>query len=307
MNASPSFPPQPNYPIPPAPRPARVWSPGFISAIILIALLSGILALFGVSAMAQNPNTFIDFYPGNFIYLIFWVGLLSACLAALWFVPDWLLRAGLLLQVGIALVEMFDALINNQVIRITFDETSYSSFFFSLGLIESALDLLSLICLSYGLARWQRSDRIALPVQILLTLGLGVIVVGKIDSTLLDFTVIAIGQVCATAAIFVLLARPVCWRAAPLITACFTVFKLLSLLYSTFAIGPHPRVATPQPFQILYTLGFATTIIFLLGVVLLAQTERVKAAASKPLPFQPPYPPPAAPAWEPPPTSEKKF
>lgn len=279
------FPPQQgNYStlpaVPPAPvtPPTRVWSLGFILVLTFIALLGGTLTFFGVAAMNQLPGYPVDFYPGNLVGLLLRIGLLSACLAALGHVRSPLLRAGLLLQVAAATANTIFTLMDFQVIK----NTPSTTLFFSSQILVSALNLLSLVCLSYGLARWQRSDAIFLPLQILLTLGLGLFMLNKLNPPDSIHIQLAISTFCDLAAILVLIARLACVKASPLIIFCLTVGNLLTLLYYVFAIGPFPTITDAQPFQIFYGLGRGAILLSLIGILILAQTERIKTPSSKP-------------------------
>jgi hypothetical protein len=205
------FPPQQqNYTVhpalPPAPAipPDRIWSLGFILILAFIALFGGLLAFFGVAGMTQFPGHSINFYTGNLIYPLIYTGLLSACLAALGRLPNWLLGAGLLLQAGSAITAILHHLIDLQVILMPPSTT----LFFSLGLLTSALNLLGLICLSYGLVRWQPSDVAFLPLQILLALGLSILMLIKLNPPDSIHLQLAGSLFCDLAAILVLVARP---------------------------------------------------------------------------------------------------
>jgi hypothetical protein len=265
--------------------------------MLFIALLGGSLAIFGVSAVAKYPTSVvIDSFVGDLIGYILQTGLLAACLAALWFAPSGLLRAGLLLQVGIGTVGILSLFLSLQIITIAYSVVP----FISLDLLREAGDLLSLICLSYGLARWQRSDVIALPLQLLLTLGLGIVLISRIDPHTQGYPLLVINQFCVVAALVILLARPACWKAAPAITLCFTLSRLLFVVYYVLEFNLFPKLTLVQVNQIGDSLTVSAWLIFLLGVVLLAQTQRLRTPPSNSLPFPPSYPIRGTAAGEPP-------
>ena len=110
---------------------------------------------------------------------------------------------------------------------------------------------------------------------------------------------LAISLFCDLAAILVLIARPACLKASPLVVFCFTSGKVLWLLYYVFAIGPFPTITTPQPFQIYYALDLGAALLFLIGILILAQTQRVKTPSSNPAPSALPLPIPNSPASHP--------
>ncbi len=295
------FPPQqqnytarPALPVPTTP-PDRIWSLGFILILAFIALFGSLLAFFGVAGMTQFPGTIVNFYTGNLIDLLISIGLLSACLAALGHVPNWLLRAGLLLQAVAAITAILQHLIDLQVILMPPSTTLY----FSLGLLISALNLLGLICLSYGLVRWRPSDVAFLPLQILLALGLSILMLIKLNPPDSIHLQLAGGLFCDLAALLVLVARPACWKISPLIVFCLTSGRLLRLLYYVFAIGPLPTITSAQPFQTFYALGMGSELLFLMGILILAQTQHVKTQSSKPVPSAFPLPIPNSPTSNP--------
>jgi hypothetical protein len=304
------FPPQPqpqpqSYFIPPAPQRPRVWSLGFIFAVAFIAVLGSVLSFYSIASMTQHGDT-ISFYPGNLFFLLINTCQLCVALAGLWFTRSWAMRVGLALLAAAALSFIINSFIDDQIII----ASTSSTFYFFLYVITDGINLAGLVCLSYGLARWQRSDAIALPAQLLLTLALGLFLITRFDPTTPGNVMVSltITTFCKLAASFALLARPACWKASPLITLCLTIGTLIDLIYYAFAIGPFPSFTDPQPFLIYYTIGAADLLLFLLGLVLLAQTERVKALSfarpSLPQP-QPVYaPPPPVFEWVPPPSQE---
>ncbi len=259
-------------PILPAPR---IWSQGFIVLVVLIALLGGIVALLGIAGMSGNGFSIVDFTPGNLAFLALDGGLLVMCLAGLYFLRSPFLQAGLLLQAGAAASAIVETLVTLQII----ETTSFDNLYFSLALLTSVLNLLSLVCLSYGLARWQPSDMVFLPLQVLLALGLSFAMVARLDPQNALYAQVALHDFCDLAAITVVLARPACWKVSPLIVACLTIASLASRLDYGFYIGPFPTFATAQPFQWYYGLGMSATLLFLIGVLLIVQTARVQRKA----------------------------
>ena len=146
----------------------------------------------------------------------------------------------------------------------------------ALAIASAVLNLPSLIYLSYGIAEWRPSDRKFLLLQILLTLVLGLLMLLGLDA----FRVVCPPEIllmyCSVAAVMVMLARPACWMAQPLVTFCLTVGRLAALMYNAFLFRHLLTMPPVLRFQVLYGLGLGSTVLFILGLLLLAQTAYVQ-------------------------------
>jgi hypothetical protein len=147
----------------------------------------------------------------------------------------------------------------------------------ALGVGSAVLNLPSLIYLSLGIAAWQpQSDRKFVLLQVLLTLVLGTLMV----LALATFEAVSPQEIltvyCSVAAVMVVLARPACWRAQPLTTLCLTMGRLAVLLDSAFFFRHLQAMPGVLRYQMLYGLNLGGTVLFLLGVMLMAQTVRVQ-------------------------------
>jgi serine/threonine protein kinase len=225
----------------PAPEKARVWAKWFTG-------LSASIATLGIVAPAFGFRSFLT---------LLLVGLLiGTCLVGPRFTQSLLIRIGLLLQ----LVAIF------------------LSFFYSTDLDNIALFLqpipaaLSMICISYGIARWKfPQDAGLLGLQILLSLGVGIVadyVVVPVDRFLVVFPVLAV---------LVLMLRLACWKAQPVVTLLLAVGGIWAFYFYS---RHYDRFQLPLNFSLSVIL--CEQFVFLsLGFLLLVQTERIRQKAQK--------------------------
>jgi hypothetical protein len=146
----------------------------------------------------------------------------------------------------------------------------------TLGLLSTVLNLGSLACLSYGMVGWRQEDRWFVLLQLLLTVGLGWALIQPLGPHPVALEPLTL--VCNLAAVMVMLARPACWQVRPLTTFCFTVGRLVEQLYYSFFFR-QDSLPLVLRFQLLYGLSLGGSVLFLLGLLLLIQSERLTEAA----------------------------
>jgi hypothetical protein len=278
----------------PLPQRQQRWTPRFILLGALIVLLGLAATIFGalgrpIGGTGSGPYIALlaEILSANQAALAMNGALIGACVAGLWLVRSTLLRAGFLLRAVVAagVILLSPALLVFEfrsfpvVANFLFSSPFMPLFELTLGV----LTMLSQISFSYGMARWQRSDKIFIWLQLLVTLGIGALIVKDyflrppgLGSAYMIW--IITGPFLALAGIVCLLLRPACWKASPLIVLCLTTGAAASLLFAAFFI----RLFTPPDAilhfqQALAVVSSIGTTLFLFGLLLLIQ--RVRAAA----------------------------
>lgn len=279
-----------------SPEKPREWTPPFKFLVTLVALIGLAATLFGISGRPignELPLSTLGYFTSNQqADLVLNVALLIICLTGVWLASGALLRVGLLLRAIASLGAIFLALPS---ILLALREippwlaSLYLSIFFLytppyLELALGILGLLTQICFSYGLARWQRSDNVFIWVQIAVTLGLGTILLktsplypGISWALVLE---VAGGAFLSTATAACFLLRPACWKANPLIVLCFTAGTVVLLIFDELYEHFFHMPAT-QLLQITFAISLAGSTLFILGVLLLIQRARMQKKAQK--------------------------
>ena len=273
-----------------SPEKPRLWTPRFILVCALTALLGAAALIFSLlgKSIGSAAQGFGALFSGIlYTYLASLVmssALLVVCLVGLWLVRNKLLFVGIALRTLVTAGAIFLLLATLNIGNIIFwrpvEQLFLSPLFLPLlSLSSGVLGVLSQICLSYGLARWQRSDKICIWLQLLVTLGLGALLIKDVHLPSGLGTVYLIwiysGPFLALAGIACLLLRPACWKASPLVVLGLTAGGVVFLLLSEviFRLVP-PPAAVAQIQQIYAEIGIATTTLFILGVLLLIQRAR---------------------------------
>ena len=214
---------------------SSTWTPRFTGLFAAVALAGCGVVFLGVSGVVSPPLGH-DVPAVYLATLTMYAGLAAVCLLGLWSTQNRLLRAGLLLQVGVAACASAIVLLNIRALS----ARPYVSYDFSLATaltsLGGVLNLSSLICLSYGVAPWQASDRLALPLQLLLTVALGSAAVVALNAIFTSTDQSPFEVVCSVAAVLAILARPACWKARPLIALCLVAGGLTPLAYLIFLL-----------------------------------------------------------------------
>ena len=168
------------------------------------------------------------------------IGLIVICLVGLRGKGSGLIRIGMFLQGLSALVGVVLAVFRLYAQANPQADLSGFGFVTHLPLVAAILNVLSLILLSYGLARWQSSAEVGfLVLQLLVTIGLGIAIVARYNRPDLFFPEQSLAelsavQICGVFATAVFLLRPACWRQSPLIVLCFTLSEVAPLLLFFF-------------------------------------------------------------------------
>ncbi len=279
-------------PLPPE-KPRR-WTPRFIWLCALTALLGAAALIFAFLGkyIGNTAHGFGALFSG-FLYtslasLVMSSALLVVCPVGLWLVRNKLLFVGIVLRTLVTAGAIFLLLATLNIGNIIFwrpvEQLFLSPLFTPLfSLSSGVLGTLSQISLSYGLARWQRSDNVFIWLQLLVTLGIGVLIVKDVHPPAVLGTTYAIwvisGPFLALAGLACLLLRPACWEASPLIVLCLTAGGAASLLFGVFFVRLlAPPVAIIQIQQISSVIGIISTTLFILGLLLLIQRARGQQA-----------------------------
>jgi hypothetical protein len=280
---------------PPSVGQPRRWTPRFLSLCALIALL-GLAALifpFLGESIGSGAHGFGALISGIlYTYLaslVMFSALLVVCLVGLWLVRNKLLFVGIVLRTLVTTGAIFLLLVALNIGNIIFwrpvEQLFLSSLFLPLFSLSSGVfGFLSQVGFSYGLARWQRSDNVFIWLQLLVTLGLGALIVKDVHPPAVLGIVDAIwtisGPFLAFAGLACLLLRPACWKASPLIVLCLTAGGAASLLFGVFFVRLlAPPVAIIQIQQISSVIGIVGNTLFILGVLLLIQRARIQKRA----------------------------
>lgn len=250
-----------------------IWRRGFLLLCVLIAIFGMIVTYFGVVGISSGrfgPNLLSASRSGLLLDGVF----LIVYLIGLPFAKGQLLRFGLLFQAGYLTFNALTLLLllgTVKTVQIPFAEAD-QAFLFSL--LPGPLRALGFVCLSYGVVRFQSSDRIFLGVQVLLALGITgewVREVGGFGNGIFLQQFLLI-EFLGVAGLVSLLFRPACWKAHPFITGCLTVGETVSLLLGTALFSFLPDVLQTQ---LSNGVGLIGETLFLLGVLLLIRSKRL--------------------------------
>ena len=254
---------------------STIWTERFIGLFAAVAVVGSLILIFGISGITVSALVAVDFTPGNRATLLAYLGLLAVCLVGLWMTRDRWQHAGLVLQVGSVICAVAAVILSLQLGSAATTPT-FVLVVTSLAVGSAVLNLPSLMYLSYGIAEWQPSDRKFLLLQILLTLVLGSLMLLALDALHVVYPPEILTIYCSVAAVMVMLARPACWMAQPLITLCLSAGRLASLIYNAFLFRHLFVMPAVLRFQVLYGLNLGASVLFILGILLLAQTARVR-------------------------------
>jgi hypothetical protein len=282
------------------PEKPRTWTPPFRFLVALVALVGLAATLYGVAGRPLGNISYpssqgVEYYvlAGEQAAFLLTCLFLAVCVAGLWLTR----RSGALLRIGLILraVALLGVVLQtfpvaailfggyysviSLYLLLTFLYTPPYMEFFQLAL--GILALLSQLCFSYGLARWQASDKVFIWVQIAFSLGLVGLVIQQTPSYFFSGTSwsfalqIVGGAFLSGAATACFLLRLACWRVSPLIVLCFTVGVVLSLIFSEvvdhFFYGSG---SITHLLQTSYAINLAGSTLFILGAILLIQKTR---------------------------------
>ncbi len=244
----------------PQPKPAKIWTRGFTILFVLIAVAGGILTLVGASSIKISTTT------SNQVALLSFVALMVVGLVGLRFAASGLMRAGFVLQVLSTIAAIFQSL--------GFDASYFlGDLSTHLSLLIWLLNLLSLICVSYALVRWQSADAgltvLQLAAGIILTVHY-ISTVAHVPSSLIPETVAT--AACLALAVALMVLRFLCWRRYPVVILCLAGARVL-LMLSYLIYSP-----TVSSLPFLDLLFLAADFLFVLGFLALVQVERLKKA-----------------------------
>lgn len=287
------------------PQRPRTRTPPFRFLVALVALIGLAATVYGSAGQPFGSITSSSFAPEQYVFASEQAGFIltcvffAVCVAGLWLTRSngALLRVGLILRAVALLGTMllvfpvvllavsrvnygaYSAVISFYL-ALSFLYTTPSMQFFQLAL--GILGVLSQLCFSYSLARWQASDKVFLWVQLVFALGLVGLIVQQdypyfYSGIPWAFVLQIVGGAFlsgVSAACFLL--RPACWKASPLIVLCFTVGTVVSLLFSEvvqrfiYRAGSSPI----HILQITYAISLVSATLVIVGAMLLIQRSR---------------------------------
>ena len=286
------------------PEKPRTWTPAFRFLVVFVALIGLAATLYSVAGRilgnipypsSETPERYV--LTGEQAAFILNCVFFVVCVAGLWFTKSALLRIGLILQAVALLGAMLQTFPVAAIVFVGFQSWPIS-FYYSLTFLYTPpygelfqltlgiLAFLSLLCFSYRLARWQRSDKVFIWVQIAATLGLGIVILQASSFNYLGISwayilEIAGGTFLGIAALSCFLLRPACWKANPLIVLCFTVGSVVSLLFDeVIQRFIHEPGSETQIVQISFAISLVGSTLVLLGLLLLIQRARGQKKAS---------------------------
>jgi hypothetical protein len=269
------------------PEQPQVWTPRFILIFALVALSGGAATLLGVSGSPLGNSPYNVLLSANQASLILRGGLTVVCLIGLRAVSSKPLRAGFLLRAVVEISAIVSSLtllglVRSPLLLALSDLLFLSPWFLSL---MNALAVISQLRLSYGLARWQPSDNVFIWLQVLLTLGPGVVILWSASIPPISDTAfllwVVTGPFLEIAGIACLLFRPACWKASPLIVLCLTAGATASLLFGNVLSRLFsPPASAAHMLQVSSGIGLVGATLFVLGLLLLIQRARPQQKGS---------------------------
>ena len=280
----------------------NIWSKGFLLLWAGLAVAGGLLiyllpprpVLFAILCLNANCTgpTAADILKAERPQLA--SGLLEGalflvCLAGLWLVSSRQLRVAFLLLAASIATSLFfwapaPSLSSGQSAVVFFLIPTLLRF------PTSFLTLASLVLLTFGIARWRRPGNVVLVgLQALLALGMGAALVLPIISR--PWTVpgdplngLSIGgnlaDIGGCLVLVCLLVRWEGWKQRPLVIACLLAGQLAALISTLSNLLYRYGLLSPQALETLFTpplslVEYLPPLFFLLGVLLLIQSERV--------------------------------
>ncbi len=278
---------------PAAPAQPKIWTQGFTSLFVALAIAGGVVTLVVYNLIGGDSiNNFVSI---DWMTLLVLGVVASTCLVGLRFVRSKLLRAGLLLQVG--------SLASNLVLFaliLHLDTSDYDPNFpyrwteVYLPLILTVLNAASLVILSYGMARWQGAqDAKFIVLQLIVSGVVGFLLFGIIPyhfffSFLAEnfgvppwcsYLVMAVALFAAC----VFLLRPACWKQQRAVTMLLGLGAVLFVFQvpGGFYVVRRWLDWLPNYWDIGFCVFLLSWLLLLLGFLLLIQTERVRQQAQK--------------------------
>jgi hypothetical protein len=264
VGGNPVFQPVPIIPIPL--QQMGIWTQGFTLLFALAAIAGSVLTLVGVIGVSIGKA--YDTTIGDVMSLLAYVALGIICAVGLRFATSTLMRVGFALQLATAIAATIQA-----GVFVSFDTNPTANFptdtISFLGLVLNVCNLISLVCVSYALVRWQPGDVGMTVLQLIGSIILTVIYTGRVGSSLGSVVSIII-TLCVAFPAALLLLRFGCWRRYPVVILCLAVASLLFVLGTlVFPFGTAPLALT-------YILILIPNFLFNLGFLALVQTERVR-------------------------------
>lgn len=266
----------------------RVWTARFTALFIGVALIGGLLA--GLVTLFLFYPYLIARYIAQYLSatygygLVFSLALIVLSLVGVRFVRSRLLRVGLCLQASLSVISLLLYLLDLLALRgvLPYMPEGGMPLGFSLTILLALLPNVVLICLSYGIARWRSPRDLLLTLaQVVLSLG-GLALLLELPSDLPRVYMVqsAFSGVLAAFGCWLLLLRPAAWRARPGVIALLLASRALPLLVDLVRVALLRLVdfkslsALFLAFQPLSFLSAFSGTLFLLGLLLLIQTER---------------------------------
>jgi hypothetical protein len=114
-----------------------------------------------------------------------------------------------------------------------------------------------------------------LAVQLLLTLVLGTAAVVALRAIFYKTFQTPYEVVCSITVVLVILARPACWKSQSLISLFLSVGTLAPLAYLILFVQPNSVISIDTQIHLYFGLRLGIALVFLLGILLLGQSERV--------------------------------
>jgi serine/threonine protein kinase len=274
---------------PPAPGKLKLWTQRFTWLFGAIALAGAAVTIF-VDILLGNIDN-INFVAINWIIVVILAVLASICLVGSRFASSKLLRAGLFLQTG--------SLASNMVLFMLFLslDTGWGLSIPLGGWIDIALPLLvtvlnavSLVIISYGIARWRSAQDVGFTVLPIIVSGIvSYLLFNALTDVDFSFWIDEGGSgfllwITVTAALFaasVFLLRSACWKQHPIVTFLLALGAVLFVPQAPggyFLIEQWSSTAL-QYFRVLYSTFLLSWLLLMLGFLLLIQTERVRKRA----------------------------
>jgi hypothetical protein len=281
----------------------KVWSKGFFALWAGFAVAGGLLVYFlsapqgvffsysCVGSVCNGPTTeqIIKAFRPPLSSVLLDVTLLMVCLAGIWLVSSRLLRLAFIFQVvaiGVSLLIWLPSL------PVLSGQEKIALFLIPTLLLLplSFLTLGSLVVLSFGIARWKAPGNGAIAVfQALLAVSVGGLLVVLIirqprgsASTPLEalITGSTVATICGSLVLVLFLFRWGGWKQRPLIMGCLVAGLLAALLGGFVALLRNYGVLSLQAYEAFWFSPFTQIerlplLFFLLGLLLLIQTERI--------------------------------
>jgi serine/threonine protein kinase len=256
--------------LPTSPKQTGIWTQGFALGFVLAALAGGVLTLIGAASAHQSTNP-----TGDQVGILVSSALLLVCLLGLGGATTALMRIGFAFQ-------LFSAIAGILVwaVVLSYDANSSGSFPYAvyshLVLAVNLLRLVSLLCVSYALVHWQRTERAMTVVQLLVSIFLTALFSVWFTGGNVSFapSVSRIEYVaifaCAAFPAALLGLRIACWRRQPVVILCLAGASGLWVVF---------QFNLPLTRALSDGLVLASVSLTILGFLALAQVERVKKAA----------------------------